>query len=195
MIKYSKKNLRIETERLILRQPSIADISDIVRNLRDLNVSKWLLVVPYPYTQKDAIWYINHCKEKLKKKPQSDYSYWIELKESGEVIGGIGLSGIKLDQGTGTVGYWLGVNHHQRGYGSEALEAVIDLAFNQLKLRRLEAGVLVGNPSSGVLLEKYGFKLEGLKRKAVVPKATGKIVDEHIYGLLREEYKKPRRKK
>jgi len=188
MIKYSQKNTRIETERLILRQPNKADISDVVRNLSNLEVSRWLLVVPYPYTRKDAQWYINHCAEKLKKKPRTDYSYWIELKESGEVIGGIGLSGIKFDQGTGTIGYWLGTSHHRKGYGSEALEALIDLAFKRLKLRRLEAGVIVGNPSSGVLLEKYGFKLEGLKRKAVIPKATGKIVDEHIYGLLRREY-------
>ncbi|MBM3247334.1 GNAT family N-acetyltransferase [Candidatus Pacearchaeota archaeon] len=194
MIKYSQKNTRIETERLILRQPTKADISDVVRNLSDLEVSRWLLVVPFPYARKDALWYIRHCAEKIKKKPQTDYSYWIELKESGEVIGGIGLSNIKFDQGKGTVGYWLGTRHHKKGYGSEALEALIDLAFKRLKLRRLEAGVLVGNPSSGVLLEKYGFKLEGLKRKAVIPKATGKISDEYFYGLLRQEYSRPRRK-
>jgi len=195
MINYSKNNTRIETDRLILRQPSKSDISDIVRNLSDLRVSKWLLVVPYPYTRKNAIWYIDHSAEKVKVKPRNDYGFWIELKETGEVIGGIGLHQIKSDQGTSTVGYWLGVKHHRKGYGSEALEALIDLAFERLRLRRLEAGVLVGNPSSGKLLEKYGFKREGLKRKAIIPKATGKIGDEYIYGLLRSEYKKPRRKK
>jgi RimJ/RimL family protein N-acetyltransferase len=188
MIKYSQKNSRIETERLILRQPVKQDIGDIVRNLSDLKVSKWLLVVPYPYTKKDALWYINHCKEKLKKKPKTDYNYWIELKESGEVIGGISLGSIKQDRETGVLGYWLGTRHHHQGYGSEALGVVLDLAFNRLNLRRLEAGVFVGNPSSGKLLEKYGFVLEGTKRKAVRCKADGKIKDENLYGLLKSEY-------
>jgi RimJ/RimL family protein N-acetyltransferase len=190
MIKYSQKNSRIETERLILRQPSRKDISCIVRNLSDLNVTKWLLVVPYPYTRKDALWYINHSKEKSKEKPRKDYSYWIELKETGEVIGGIGLSKIDYFSGVGTIGYWLGTSHHRKGYGSEGLKALLDLAFRKLKLRRLEAGVFEGNPSSGKLLEKYGFKQEGCKRKAVRCKATGKLHNEVLYGLIRNEYKR-----
>jgi len=192
MIKYSQKNTRIETERLILRAPEKRDIADIVRNLSDLRVSKWLLVVPYPYKRKDALWYINHSKEKAKESPRKDYGYWIELKETSEVIGGIGLHKVDAFQGKGEVGYWLGVSHHQKGYGSEALEALLDFAFRKLKLRKLEAGVFAGNPSSGKLLEKYGFVQEGMKRKAVRCKADGKIKDELLYGLLRTEYK-PRR--
>jgi len=193
MIKFSKKNLSIETERLILRQPSKNDVADVIKNLNNLEVTKWLSVVPFPYTEKDALWFINHAREKVKIKPRKDYGYWIELKGSREVIGGIGLSDIKEETGIGTIGYWLGTSHHRKGYGSEALEAIIGLAFNNLKLRRLEAGVFVGNPSSGVLLEKFGFKLEGMKRQAMKCKADGIIKDEYIYGLLREEYK-PREK-
>ena len=195
MIKYSKKNSRIETERLILRQPSKKDISDIVRNISNLKVTKWLLVVPYPYTKKDALWYINHCKEKLRANPRTDYSYWIELKETHEVIGGMGLSKVNRDAGTGTVGYWLGQPYWRNGYGSEALEAIIDLAFRKLKLKRLKGDVFAGNPSSGKLLKKYCFKREGYKRKAVKCKATGKIHDAILYGLLRSEYKNPMRRK
>ncbi len=191
MIKYSKKNSGIETERLILRQPHRNDVSDIIKNLNNIRVSKWLLLVPYPYRKKDALWYINHCSEKLKKKPQTDYSYWIELKENQEVIGGIGLTKVDRYAGIASIGYWLGTSHHRKGYGSEALEALIDLAFRKIKLRRLEAGVLAGNPSSGKLLEKFGFQQEGYKRKAVRSKATGKIHDEFMYGLLRSEYKNP----
>lgn len=188
MINYSKKYTRIETERLILRQPAKADISDIVKNLSNLNITKWLLVVKYPYTSKDALGFVNYCKEKSKENPKKDYSYWMELKETGEVIGGIGLGSIKYDQGTASLGYWLGQHHWRNGYGSEALGAILELAFKKLKLRRLEASVFVGNPSSGKLLEKYGFKLEGMKRKGAVCKADGKIKDENIYGLLRSEY-------
>ena len=191
MIKYSQKNSRIETERLILRQPEKKDAADIVKNLSNLKISKWLLVVKYPYRKKDALWYVNHCKEKLKAKPRADYGYWIELKETHEVIGGIGLHKVDEYHGKGEVGYWLGENYWRFGYGSEALEALIDLAFKKLKLRKLEAGVFVGNPSSGKLLEKFGFKEEGFKRKTFRCKADGKIKDEYLYGLLKSEYKNP----
>lgn len=193
MIKYSKKNSRIETERLILRYPHKKDISDVVRNLNDLKVSQWLLVVPYPYTRKDGLWYVNHCEEKLKEKPQKDYGYWMELKETGEIIGGIGLHKVDHARRKGEVGYWLGVRHHRKGYGSEALEVLLDLAFRKLKLERLEAGVFEGNPSSGKLLEKYGFHLRPGRRKILRSKASGKCHKELPYFLLREEYK-PRRR-
>ena len=67
---------------------------------------------------------------------------------------------------------------------------MIDFAFRTLKLNRLEAGVFAGNPSSGKLLEKFGFKEEGFKRKGARSKADGKIKDEVMYGLLRQEYRR-----
>jgi len=56
-------------------------------------------------------------------------------------------------------------------------------------LRRIEASVFVGNPSSGKLLEKFGAKQEGFRRKSKISKADGRIKDEIMYGLLKEEYK------
>jgi hypothetical protein len=53
----------LTTKHLILRQPKIKDAKDIIEGINNLNISKWLLVVPYPYTMKDARWYINHCAE------------------------------------------------------------------------------------------------------------------------------------
>ena len=78
MITYSKDSSRIETERLILRAPSMRDISDIVENLNNLSISKWLAVVPYPYKKKDAVWYVNRCKEKLRENPRKDGGPGIE---------------------------------------------------------------------------------------------------------------------
>jgi len=195
MIKYFKKNSRIETERLILRQLEMEDISDIIRNINNIHVSKWLLVVPYPYKKKDAIFWIKSSAKKAKEMPRKDYAFGIELKEERKIIGGISLHVSAQYSESATIGYWLGEDYWRFGYGSEGLEALLDLAFKRLKLRRLEAGVFAGNPSSGKLLEKYGFKQEGYKRKAMRCKADGKIKDEYIYGLLRSEYKRLERKK
>ena len=182
--------MKLETKRLILRLPIMKDAKDIADGIGNLDVSKWLLVVPYPYAEKDGKWFVNHCKEKSKKKPREDYEFSIELKEIGRIVGGVGLTKVDRRQGTGTLGYWLSQDYWRQGYVSEALERMIDFAFNRLKLRRLEAEVFKGNEKSAGLLKKFGFKHEGTRRKAVVCKADGKIHDAEDYGLLKNEYKK-----
>jgi len=183
--------IKLKTKRLILRGVGDrkSDVNDLVEGCNNLEVTKWLLMLPFPYRRKDALGWIKHCKENYKKKDKNSYEFAVELKEEGKLIGGIGLSSVKKDQGTATVGYWLNGKYHRKGYGSEALKAVLDFAFNWLKLRRIEAGVFTGNPSSAKLLEKFGAKKEGLKRKSKICKADGKIKDELFYGLLKEGWK------
>jgi [ribosomal protein S5]-alanine N-acetyltransferase len=176
---------KLVTQRLLLRPIQKDDVDDIVEGINNLNVSKWLLKVPYPYHKKDAQGWVT---KKIKKK--NDMQFILELKSEKKAIGAMGLHQINLEQGTATTGYWLSEKYWRYGYGSEALGAVLDVAFNKLNLRKVEAAVFVGNPASGKLLEKFGGQIEGLKRKAVISKATGKIMDEYIYGILKEDYKK-----
>lgn len=58
------EDIIIETDRLILRQYKLSDADDIVEGLNNLNVSKWMAFVPYPYTKEDAIKYITNSIEK-----------------------------------------------------------------------------------------------------------------------------------
>jgi len=182
--------MKLETKRLILRGLKKTDLGSLVENINNKKVSKWLLVVPYPYTKKDAINWMNDCAKKWKRKDQVGYPFGIELKEEKNIIGGINLMKVNKVQGKSEVGYWLGEKYWREGYGTEALNAILGFAFNKLKLRRIEAGVVAGNPSSGKLLEKVGFKKEGYKRKAVICSADNKIKDEIIYGLLKEEWRR-----
>jgi RimJ/RimL family protein N-acetyltransferase len=162
----------------------------LIENINNINVSKWLLVVPFPYKKKDAVWWIDHCNKIWKNNKKDKYEFSIELKEEKNIIGGITLSDVNKFQGTATTGYWLGEKYWRNGYGTEALGALLKFAFNKLKLRRLNVSVFSGNPSSGKLLEKFGAKKEGLKRKAVRSKANKFIYDEIIYGLLKSEWRK-----
>jgi ribosomal-protein-alanine N-acetyltransferase len=177
--------MKLTTNRLVLRSVKSSDVKSIVENLNDLEVSRWLLKVPHPYKLKDAKDWLKISKKNWRKKNKKDYSFTIELKEEHKAIGGIGLHKVDKEQGTAETGYWLGRRYHRKGYGTEALAAILKLAFKKLKLRRVEAGVYPGNPSSAKLLEHFGFKLEGTRRKARVCKADGKLHDEHIYGLVK----------
>ena len=89
-----------------------------------------------------------------------------------------------------------GVNkkYWRKGYATEAKIAINDFAFNELKLRRIESGSFSNNIASNALQLKMGFKFEGTKRKNVRCMTTGKIHDENIYGLMKEEWKKARSK-
>jgi len=181
--------MKLKTKRLILRPINNKDAKSIQRNINNLNVSSWLLVVPHPYNMKDAKWWINENKKKWKAKEKKDYNFGIELREEKAIIGGTGIHHIDKRQGTATVGYWIAQKYWHKGYASEALSALLNFAFNKLKLRRLEAEVFVGNNKSKRLAKKFGFKEEGIRRQASVCKATGKIHDNYVLGLIRKEYK------
>lgn len=187
--------MELETKRLVLRQVRSKDLHDLVENINNIKVSQWLLAVPYPYSMKDAKLYLQHCKERWRLKEKNNYPFVIALKSNDRVIGGCGIHDVNKGQGTAEVGYWLGEGYWRQGYGSEALDAMLKFIFKELNLRRCQTPIFAGNPSSGKLLEKFGFKREGYKRKAAVSKATGKIHDEIIYGLLKEEWNMRNRKK
>ncbi|MFA5303951.1 MAG: GNAT family protein [Candidatus Nanoarchaeia archaeon] len=85
------------------------------------------------------------------------------------------------------VAYWLGEKYQGKGLMSEALDLVLKLAFKDLKLNRVSANVNAENTASKKLLEKHGFKLEGVQRQARCK--YKKFYDDLIYGILRKEFK------
>lgn len=184
--------MKLETKRLILREWARKDVHDLVDGLNNLTVSKWLAVVPFPYTKKDAEMWIRHCSENAKKgKKRNSYHFAIELTSERKVIGGVDLNNINKIHGTALGGgIWINIKYHGKGYGTEAFGERIRFAFNTLKLRRLENGFLKGNPTSFKMQKRFGYKLEGMRRKAFKCLADGKIKDEYITGLLKEEWKK-----
>ncbi|MBI5390327.1 GNAT family N-acetyltransferase [Candidatus Woesearchaeota archaeon] len=183
--------MRLETLRLILRDWKKTDVQDLVKGLNNLSISKWLPFVPHPYTQKDAEQWVSSCMENTKtRKERSSYKFAIELKSEKKVIGGVSLDNINQFQGTAGGGIWINAKYHGHGYGAEAFGERIRFAFEELKLRRLDNGFLKGNPSSWKMQQRLGYKLEGMRRQAFKCMADGKIKDEYLTGLLREEWKK-----
>jgi len=181
--------MTLETKRLILREWNEDDVEDLIEGLNNIEVSKWLAFVPYPYTKKDAEKWIRFCIENAKKGiDRTSYDLAVVLKSEEKVIGGISLDKINKFQGTAGGGIWINAKYHGQGYGTEAFGKRIDFAFNDLKLRRLENGFLEGNSSSLKMQEKFGYKIEGMRRKAFRCMADGEIKDEYITGLLKDEW-------
>ena len=176
------KDLVIETERLLLRAWQPSDKDDLVEGLNNINVSKWMAFAPFPYTMSDAESFISSTIE------SKDYNFAIVLKSENKVIGGTQLRNVDLVQGTAHGGIWINEKYQGHGYGKEAWGARIKYAFDILNLRRLENGFFVGNEKSWKMQESFGYKIEGTKRQRYKCLSTGKIVDEVITGLLKDEW-------
>ena len=173
---------KIETERLVLRQLNMGDIKDVVEGLNNINVSKWLTKVPFPYTEEDAKAYIKNTID------NNLYNYAIVLKSENKLIGGTQITIVSANDGVATGGLWLNEKYHGCGYGTEALDARARYSFEVLGLRRIENGYFKGNEKSHRMQLKVGYKDEGIKRQRYICDATGEIVDECITGLLRDEW-------
>jgi RimJ/RimL family protein N-acetyltransferase len=66
---------------------------------------------------------------------------------------------------------------------------VVDYAFANLDITRLQAGIFNTNPASMRVLEKAGFVKEGIARKAIIK--NGVVLDEHCYGLVKKNLSEP----
>jgi [ribosomal protein S5]-alanine N-acetyltransferase len=183
--------MRLQTQRLILREWISTDVDDLVEGLNDLRVSKWLARVPYPYTKKHAEQWIRFCMQDAGERTKRNaYHFAIDLKSEKKLIGGVSLEGIDKIQGTAGGGIWINARYQGQGYGTEAFGARIRFAFEKLNLRRLENGYLKGNSSSLRMQQKYGYKAEGIRRQAFRCMADGKIKDEYMMGLLKEGWER-----
>lgn len=179
--------MRLTTKRLVLRDYRLSDAKAVTRHINNLNISRHLLSVSHPYTQKDAKQYILRSMKAARKKKREKHSFVITLAK--EPIGAISLDKVDSFHGTATLGYWLAEPYWRQGLMTDAATAVIDFAFKKLKLRRINVTAYTTNPASAALLRKLGFRHEGTAAQAVRCQATKKIHDLQFYGLLRKDWK------
>jgi RimJ/RimL family protein N-acetyltransferase len=141
-------------------------------NLRDL--------FPHPYTEAHAAGYIAHvCK-----RPEI-LSFAIDV--GGEAVGGISLRrGEDIERYTAELGYWLGEEFWGRGITTQAIHDVTERGFGLHGLIRIFAVPFTRNTASCRVLEKNGYKREGVMRQSAFKDDV--IEDQFLYAVLREEY-------
>lgn len=167
-------------ENFILRPFRKGDEESLVRNINNEKIYRPTLRIPYPYTMNDAKKWIEEC-EKNDKEKENPNAVNFAIDANGEVVGGIGLSKI-VKQHKGELGYWLSENYWGKGIMTEAIKLIIEFGFKQLKLVRIYADVFPFNKASMKVLEKNGFKLEGILRKNTLK--DGKYIDDYRFAKV-----------
>lgn len=115
---------------------------------------------------------------------RTDYRWMVEC--GAEVIGTVSAMNISWGMGYVEIGYMFGAEHHGRGLGTRAVALLVGKLFGETAMHRVYATVSVENHASIRLLERLGFRREGVMREHYL--IQGRRVDEVIYGLLRHEW-------
>ncbi|WP_071645385.1 GNAT family N-acetyltransferase [Planococcus versutus] len=156
------------------------DSADMFLYLSDKEVMKHMELEPFQ-TEKETLdeigWYQKIFKE------STGIRWGITHKENGRVIGSCGFFYTHPEHSRTEIGYELSKEYWGKGIVSEALEAIILYGFQHFQLERIEALVEPANSASSKLLEKNGFKQEGLLRHYEF--TCGKFDDLYIYSRLK----------
>lgn len=171
------------TARLRLRAFALADVPRLVTLAGNYEVAQNTLNIPHPYYERDARQWVQVTQENYAQ--QTGYAFAIELRATGEFIGGIGLT-VERRFDRAEAGYWLGQPYWGQGLASEALAAVLRYGFEELGLNKIYATHMAENPASGQVMLKNGMVKEG--ELAQHTKRDGRYHDLWQYRLTRAEY-------
>jgi len=138
--------------------------------------------IPFPLRPEDEDkWY-----ESLDANSDKQYDFAIEDKKNRNYLGGCGVNGIDAKNNVACVGLFLGKEHCDKGYGTDALRILIDFCFKEINLNKVKLGVFSFNKRAMRCYENIGFKTEGVLRQEIYRR--GKHHDTIIMGLLRSEW-------
>lgn len=102
------------------------------------------------------------------------------------LVGGVTLSNIRRGvTQSASIGYWIGLPYVRQGYACDAVGGALRHAFDKLGLNRVEAACMPGNTASMGVLEKTGFRREGLARGYL--RINGRLEDHVLYARLRDD--------
>ncbi len=180
-----RRKFRLDTERLVLRLPEHGDF----RMWTALRQSSAAFLTPW-----EPQWADDHLTRRAftgrvqwaarVRAAGTGLPLFLVRRADDQLLGAITLDNIRRGPAqTATVGYWIGQPFARQGYMREALEALVWHAFGELDLSRIEAACLPENAASRAVLEKTGFKYEGIAQSYL--QINGRWRNHVLYANLR----------
>ncbi|OCW59056.1 GNAT family N-acetyltransferase [Hoeflea olei] len=144
------------TENLVLRAPHAEDIDAIAILADNPAIATMVSRIPHPYGRTDAETFVRTSAHR----GNGNCVYAITDSESGKLYGCCSLETGK-DGVSPEIGYWIGEPFWRRGIATEAVHALVDMAFRTREIDHIDARCRVINPASRRVLQKSGFQFQG----------------------------------
>ncbi len=187
MMLLRRRPIRLDAERIVLRLPTHSDFNAWTA-LRDESRD---FLIPW-----EPVWSRDHLSRKSftnrvhwaarAARAGTGFPFFITRRADGALLGAVTLDNVRRGPAqSATVGYWIGQPHARQGYMREALGVLVHYAFTTLDLSRIEAACLPENAASRGVLEKSGFKYEGVAQSYL--QIDGRWRNHVLYANLRSD--------
>ena len=168
--------------RLRAHEPEDAD--DLHRWMNDPEVRQFLMA-RYPFARAEEVSWASQGSPKYDR-----CSFAVESKADGRLVGGVDLRvNLGPENRTADLGIMIDKRVWGRGYGTDTMVTACRFGFEEMDLHRIELWVFGTNARARHVYEKVGFVHEGTARQRLYK--SGRRLDEHLYGLLREDFRPP----
>jgi RimJ/RimL family protein N-acetyltransferase len=163
---------------ILIRQWNENDLANLVLYANNVHIWNNLRnYFPHPYTEADGIAWL---EKNTIAEPRLNFA----IDMDGQAIGGIGIMlNSDVYAMSAEIGYWIAEPYWNMGIATEAIRQMTEYVFYYFDIVRLYAEVFENNKASMRALEKNGFYLEGVRRKAVLK--NGVLMDDYIWVKLR----------
>lgn len=166
--------MQIITPTSILREWTVEDAESLVKHADNPHISALMRdAFPCPYSLDDA-------KRFIAMATGPGPNLFLAIEVHGEAVGGIGIhpkSDVRCR--SAEIGYWLSEPSWGQGIVTDAVSALLTVAFERYDIVRLQAGIFSPNTASMRVLEKCGFTREAVHKNAIWK--NGRLLDEVVY--------------
>jgi ribosomal-protein-serine acetyltransferase len=150
------------------------------------HLEMWLPWVPYTTSPSDSLEFIRMTRRQL----EADEGMQLALVDTDDSIAGVaGFHRFDWQNRATTIGYWLAADRQGRGLMTAAVRALVDHAFHDRGLHRIEIAAAVDNARSRAIPERLGFREEGTHRQA--ERHGDRYLDLVVYAVLAPEWRSP----
>ena len=147
------------------------------------SVGRWLPWCHANYTERDAAIWIAHCQAGWRS--GAHFAFAVVAADSGELLGGAGLSQRSQIHRCANLGYWVRQSRQRQGQGAAAARLIAHFGFEQLGLIRIEVIALPDNVPSRATAESIGAKFEAIARHRLWTREQPQ--DAAVYGLIPQD--------
>lgn len=187
--RFRSREIQVPDSNLLLRAPLRSDFDQWVKLRSDSKdfLTKW--EPRWPDDDLTALGFQRRLRSYSQQRQTGiGHTFFLFDSVHATLLGGVSLT--RITHGisrSATLGYWMGVHHAGKGHMKRAVPAIIRYAFDDLKLKRVEAACLPENARSIALLEKCDFQREGYAREYL--EINGTREDHVLFACLGDQHR------